>query len=96
LSRRTRPKDPFRDARRRVVNEELRERVHARFVAMYSMLLPKHAKEPITAQRARELAADYAVANRQARRRHFGERGDGHLAPGVARMRVPRKRKTGS
>jgi hypothetical protein len=98
VSRRTKPKDPFRDARRRAVNEELRERIHKRFVTMYSMLLPqgKSAEAAITSARAREVAADYAVANREDRRRHFGERGDGRLAPGAARMEVPGKRKTRS
>jgi hypothetical protein len=93
MSRRTRPKDPFRETRRRAVNEELRERIHSRFVAMYSMLRGKHAGAgtEITDSRARAMAADFAVANRETRRRGFGERGDGHLA--TARMDVPKGRK---
>lgn len=90
--------------RRRVVNEELRERVHKRFVGMYSLLLSKHAQPAalkgtpadesgaaITAARAREMAADYACSNREARRRNFGERGDG--AKGS--LAIPKTRKRG-
>lgn len=106
MSRRTRPKDPFRSVRRRVVNAELRDRVEKRFAGMYQMLLAKHTKPTagkgtpadhagatISAARARELAADFAAANRVTRRRDFGERSDGHLAPGQATMKVPRKRR---
>ncbi len=93
MSRRTRPKDPFRETKRRVVNEELRDRVHERFVAMYSMLRRRDVDASVSTDRARTMAADYAVANRERRRRDFGERGDGHLAPGTAKMDIPRGRK---
>lgn len=106
MSRRTRPKDPFRDQRRRAANEELRERVHTRFVAMYRLLRRKHAAPQIkggapadvtgasiTNSRAREMAVDYAVANRETRRREYGERSEREGPPTMAIPQGRRKKR---
>jgi hypothetical protein len=100
MSRRTKPKDPFREQRRHAVNEQLAERIKTRFASMYALLTSKHvpaddtpsgaATGRITKARAGELAADFALSNRAGRRRNFGERGD---ARELARtMAIPRKR----
>ena len=103
MSRRTKPKDPFRGVRRRVVNHQLGIRVRERAESMYKLLAAKHALPQLgrgdvtttgmTDARAREIAVDFATSNRAARRRKFRERGDGHLAPFTATMKIPKGRK---
>lgn len=104
MSRRTKPKDPFRDVRRRVVNEQLAERITSTFESMWKALLAKHVPKiegdgtpadksaaRMTATRTREIAMEYATSNRAEKRAKFGTRSVNHGIRG--HMAVPKGRR---